>query len=308
MKSTLERAMVYVLNNESEKAKELFHEYIIEAARSIHESLREDDEEIEDTFFTEADLADAEDEIATDLDVDSAEKAEGDDLGDDGVDSDIDDEGMDSESFTDEDEIDAGAEDAPESSDELDEIGQELADLQSRFDELMAEMGEDEDEGGSEFDDVTDEVDADVDTDVDADADVDVDMGDDVYADEDEDFADIKESILDELKAISVSNEDGRHATGQGVANANKSSLKFNPKSTGKPTMTSGTNKTGFARETAPTSQETRGGSSKASSMRNVRKDADSKSMAVSKEADKKAILNKSTVGNDKSVIGSKKK
>jgi hypothetical protein len=38
MKSILERALVHLLNEENEKAEELLHQFVIETAKSIHET------------------------------------------------------------------------------------------------------------------------------------------------------------------------------------------------------------------------------------------------------------------------------
>lgn len=71
MSSILEKALTYLLNEEQDKAEQLFHQFIIERARQIHESLRqrEDkvldenwDQEIAENYFAEDDLADVEDD------------------------------------------------------------------------------------------------------------------------------------------------------------------------------------------------------------------------------------------------------
>jgi hypothetical protein len=41
MRSILEKALIALLNEEREKADALFHEFILERSRQIHESLRQ---------------------------------------------------------------------------------------------------------------------------------------------------------------------------------------------------------------------------------------------------------------------------
>ena len=67
MRSLLERAIVHVLNDEPAKAEALFHKFLINRARSIHESLRQgedvalnegwDDEVQADEYFSADDLS-----------------------------------------------------------------------------------------------------------------------------------------------------------------------------------------------------------------------------------------------------------
>ena len=66
MRSNLEKAIVHLLNEENDKAESLFHKFIVDRARQIHESLRQgedlvleegwDEEITTESFFTEDDL------------------------------------------------------------------------------------------------------------------------------------------------------------------------------------------------------------------------------------------------------------
>lgn len=312
MKSILEQALVHLLNNEDERAEELLHQFVIESARSIHESLREGDEiDLDETageqLFTEADLADAEvetaeDNLGDDLGQEAPELGGAADLADDTLDADA---GLDGEADLAAEPVD-GDVDA-----EIEEFEAELADLQAKFDALLADI-----EGGDETavaDEDTAALDAEVADVADAGADeaaVEVDaapaeeIGDEdlVKEAEENEFDDITESIVDELQKITTPNEEGKGANGEQLLH-NKQSLKFN-KPDGKPVMTKGPTHKGFARETAPGSETLKGGSTKSdTSVRNVRTNADSGNSSVSKEGDKGASLNKAPAPNNKSVV-----
>lgn len=310
MKSILERALVHLLNEETDKAEELLHQFVIESAKSIHETLREGDEidleESDEQFFTEADLADAEKdeaavELGDDLGEETPELSDAGDLGDDTLDAEADLGGEADMAVAPE----AGAEDIDS---EIEAFETELADLQAKFDALLAEI-----EGGDEVAD-TDEAGFEAGAEVDAGDEV-ADVADDAAADatfsdedefvnesEEDEFDDITESIVDELQKVTTPNEEGKGANGEQLL-GNKTSLKFS-KTDGKPVMTKGPTHKGFARETAPGSDTLKGGTTKSdTSVRNVRANADSGNTSVSKEGDKSAILNKRPAANDKSVV-----
>ena len=307
MKSILERALVHLLNEENEKAEELLHQYVIETARSIHESLREgddvealDDVELEEDFFSEADLDDdadaADDEAAVELGDDLGEEvpeiADESDLTDDTLsdEGDLGDMGMDAEAAP-----EAGIEA------EIEDFEEQLADLQAKFDAMVAEI-----EG--EADDVADEVtDADpvldADADADADAAADEDMGAEEDMSDDEDFDDITESIVDELQKVAAIDAEGKGATGQDLL-GNKQSLKFN-KPEAKPAASKGGEHKGFARETAPSSTALKGGKTVVgTSMRNVRKDADAGNHKAGNEGPKALLKTKAADKVDSTISG----
>lgn len=300
MKSILERALVHLLNEENEKAEELLHQFVIESAKSIHETLRESDdlEDIDleegERFFTEADLADAEKDFAAadlgdDLGEEVPEAGDAEDLGDDALDADLADETVDAGDL-------AGDDLEGETGDvesEIEEFESELADLQAKFDALVAEI-EGEDAADEDELEAGDEVAADDALDAPEET---ADMGDE------EEFDDITESIVDELQKISVPNEEGKGANGEQLL-GNKESLKFNKPQPKPAAPKKGGEHSGFARETAPSSETLKGGSTKSdSSMRNVRASADAGNSKISKEGDKGAILNKRPAPNNKSVV-----
>lgn len=317
MKSILERALVHLLNEENEKAEELLHQYVIETARSIHETLREGDEvealddvELEEDFFSEADLEDeamdGEDEAAIEL---------GDDLGDDvpemGDEADLQDDTLSSDEADMDMDMDLGddlgGEEADESIEaEIEDFEEQLADLQSKFDAMVAEL-----EGEEMGDDVADELD-DADPVMDDEAEVEAEEefeGDEMDADmgeegDDEDFDDITESIVDELQKVAATDAEGKGADGSDLL-GNKQSLKFN-KPEAKPIVSKGGEHKGYARETAPSSEALKGGKTKVdTSMRNVRKDADAGNHEAGNEGPK-SILKKKPADQDTSTISGK--
>lgn len=194
MRSILEKAFVALLNEEHDKAEEMFHKFIVERARQIHESNRagEDfvldenwEEEITtESYFTEEDLADLEDgdgseEAGEENPFAAADDAEGDEFGDDaaGADDAAGDLGA-----------DLGADDADVAADDFggDDMGAEadagsiesledkIDELTAKFEAMMDAIGADDAEG--DFDADTDmqaddaEGDFGADTEVDADS------------------------------------------------------------------------------------------------------------------------------------------
>ena len=300
MKSILEQALVHLLNEDREKANELMHKFIIERARDIHETLREGDEAdmdmdddcaLEEEFFTEADLEDAEavDQLEDDLgdtDTGESEMGAGDvdmgddaDMGDDDMGAGDVDMGGDADVDADLDaaEDDTGDESA-DLSDKIDQIEDEISALQAEFDKIMAEFSDEE-------------MDGDDDTDVDA-----------VDTDSDAEFPDINESVVDELKKVVTPNVDGMGATGgkqittkteTGIADDNCEAEPF--KSVAKNPHTH------FNLETAPKS----GHLKKYSNSRNHAKDDTS---SVPPSGNKKAELSKPVQGNNKPAFPTKKK
>lgn len=296
MKSILERALVHILNEEKEQAEELLHQFVIETARGIHETLREGDEveleaELEEEFFTEGDLDD----------VDGAEDAAvdlGDDLGEE-VPAEADAGEMTDDTLDGEGEVsadDMGGDIAPEGDieSEIENFEQELADLQAKFDAMLAEIeGEDDvaDEGdlGGEDDFGGDDMGGD---DMGGDDLGGDDMGgeedmggddelsqDDLVKEsvEEDEFDDITESVVDELQKVAAETAEGKTTNGENHL-GNKTSLKFNKPeaSATKAQSTKRVGHTGFARETAPSSEALRGSKTVVSTkMRNVRNDAE---------------------------------
>lgn len=287
MKSILERALVHLLNEENDKAEELLHQFVIETARNIHETLREGDEtdldgELEEGFFGEDDLEDdhgaehAEGDLGDDLGQDDVPaEADASDLGDDTLDGDMGDMGDDLGGD------DMGAEAGEgDIETEIENFEQELADLQSKFDAMLAEIeGEDDvaDSDDMAADDDMAAADEDMHAAEDDMADASDELSDDDLVKEDEDFDDITESVVDELQKVAAIDSEGKGATGQDLL-GNKSSSKFNKPAAGSSRLssTARVGHTGFARETAPSSTAQKGGKTVVSTkMKNVRANGD---------------------------------
>lgn len=301
MKSILERALVHLLNEENEKAEELLHQFVIETAKGIHENLREGDEEcmdeeLEEAVFTEADLDDdAAAELGADLGEEMPEEPEAADLSDDTLDADA---GLEGEVEGADLGDDLGAEPAVEAGEgdveaEIENFEQELADLQAKFDAWMADIeggeeapAEDDADLGGEVADLGGEV-ADLGDEVEGAADEVA--ADDVSAAEegDDEFDDITESVIDELQKVAAIEAEGKGANGEDLL-GNSTSTKLPGKgSSAKPVHINSKGHSGFARETAPSSQALKGGSTVASTkMRNVKDNGDPKTPDTGKGAD----------------------
>lgn len=298
MKSILERALVHLLNEENEKAEELLHQFVIETAKSIHENLREGDEEcvedaeLEEAVFTEADLDDdAAAELGADLGEEMPEEPEAADVSDDTLDADA---GLDAE-IPAEDEF--AAEPAAEAGEgdveaEIENFEQELADLQAKFDAWMADIeggeeapADDADLGGEEVADLGGEV-ADLGDEVEGAAD-EVAADDVAAAEEGDEFDDITESVIDELQKVAAIEAEGKGANGEDLL-GNHTSTKLPGKgSQAKPVHINSKGHSGFARETAPSSQALKGGKTVASTkMKNVNKDGAGEAPDTGKGAD----------------------
>lgn len=301
MKSILEKALVHLLNEEAEKAQELMHQFVVERARSIHESLREDedadtdtdDTSLEEEFFTEDDLNDTEAAGHLEDDLDDSDAAPAAEFGDDSETSDFDTGADDMSADTDADPV--GGDDVDGGDDisaKIDNIEDEIKSLQAEFDKIMAEF-----DGGSD-DDV-----AVADDDTVADNSADAPMMD---GGEDDEFDDITESMVDDLKKITTPNTDGMGATGEKLAAAKSvSPIAKNAKNTvlaSKNTVSH----TGFELEKAPAKKD---GPDRGRKYDNDRVKATSGNSAVPATGPKGAELAKPITGNTKSVIsGSKKK
>jgi hypothetical protein len=314
MRSILEKALIALLNEEREKADALFHEFILERSRQIHESLRQGedfvlDESWEkelavDEMFTEADLfgedeeEDGDDEQVnefagddTDSEVDADADADVDSADDSAFDSDVDAE----------DDVDADEDDIET---RVDDIEAELQKLSAEFDALVAgeddaiDAVRDDTEGGdfgdmSSGSDVTDPFGGD-----------DEEGSDEV--EEDEDFSDLGESVASELEKVSVKMVDGTELGG-GKITQNKKSPGLQPKLgdralKGEPVPVKSTEHNGYDMEPAPKTTDMK-------KRQNTKTKAEDGRTKVSKEGNKSAMLNdlKTNKGDDKSVIGSGK-
>ncbi len=282
MSSILEKVMYHLVNEEQGKAEALFHKFVVERARQIHESLRQgedvvlsegwDDEIKSEEYFSDDDLDSVEDGAETD----DASATLGDDLGDeeDGDDTrknfggeDTDDLGGDADDFEDEDE-----DENEEVEDRLSSIEDEIEKLTADFEKMMAELDADGDaqiEDDSENPDgESEDVEGDVEGDVDGhnvDGHFDADVSDGSETDlttEDEDFEnddlnDITESVMAELEKVTT---DGKADREVGVGKYsptrnNKSELPQKPVNSrkgGEPIKVVDKPHSGYEREPAP--------------------------------------------------------
>lgn len=303
MKSILEKALVHLLNEESEKAQELMHQFVVERARSIHESLRESDEadmeavdaSLEEEFFTEADLDDNEaaGQLADDLDDGDAEgAAEFGDTGEGEADMSMDmGADMDGEVASDDEApMDGEGDEAGEGdlSTKIDNIEDEIKSLQAEFDKIMAEFdgGDEEEVAVADNDTVGDDLGAE--------------MGADMGGEESDEFDDITESMVDDLKKITTPNEDGKGANGEKLGSKVDSPIAKDAKNrvlASKNTV----GHTGFERESAPSKKD---GPDRGRKYDNNRVKAVSGNSSVPATGPKGAELNKPVASaNTKSVI-----
>jgi hypothetical protein len=188
MRSILEKAIVHLLQEENEQAQALFHKFMVERARQIHESLRSGEDALMESFdeintdemFEEGDLTGLEDDNTDDA---SAEvPAMGDDSAapefgsDDSADSDASFGGETDETAPEGDEFggdDAGVEGEGSNEDRLADLESQLADLQAEFESMMggdsaegdldgsADLGDSDDFGGSDLGDDAGDLDGD---------------------------------------------------------------------------------------------------------------------------------------------------
>jgi hypothetical protein len=152
-----EKLIDLIINEDHERAEQLFHDIVVEKSRTIYESLMDEDmtSGLVDEVSAEEDgmdgmMEDGEEEFETDEVVDGDYDVDGEGFGDD--------EGIDAEIEMDADELDADEEEAG--------IEDRVVDLEDKLDELMAEFesmmagddadeeeyeaGEDEEEAGED--------------------------------------------------------------------------------------------------------------------------------------------------------------
>jgi hypothetical protein len=157
MTSKFEQLIEYVINDDEQKARELFHNIVVEKSREIYENLmnEEDDEDIEEGMDDTSGSA-SEDmmrEVETD---ESGMNEEEDDDAEDDADAEFDDEAEeDGEDLTKDMEHDH--DDGEEGNEIEHDIEDRVVDLEDKLDELMAEfealMGDEaEEHGDDEFD------------------------------------------------------------------------------------------------------------------------------------------------------------
>lgn len=162
MTSKFEQLIEFVINDEEDKAKELFHDIVVEKSREIYENLMNEEEEELDEEVDESEE-----------DLDEGQESIGGDASDDASDDLIQDVETEEEGIQMEDdaEFDDGAEedgedmthDMEQDHDEDAKIEDRVIDLEDKLDELMAEFeaimgndqgGEESDLGGEEGDEL----------------------------------------------------------------------------------------------------------------------------------------------------------
>src|SRR5476651_568807 len=307
MRSILEKALIALLNEERDKADALFHEFILERSRQIHESLRQGedfvlDESWEnelaiDEMFTEADLIgeddEEDDEQVNEFAFDDNADAEAD------VDA-ADDSAFDADTDA---EADVDAEDGDIES-RVDDIEAELQALAAEFDALVA--GEDDaldgvrdDTENGDFGNIDGQDDVEGSSDFDT---VDHEGEDDV----EEDYNNFGESVTTDLEKVSVKMVDGTEQGG-GKITQNKKSPGLQPKLDqralkGEPVQIKATEHSGYERQTAPKTTDM-------PKRQNTKAKAADGRATVKKEGDKSATLNdtKADAAGQKSLIGSGK-
>ena len=192
----------YLVNEDNEKAEEIFHEIVVEKSRQIYEELlaeelaedsdeeveESDDEEVEETADEEVEESEEEEveendeDLEEDFDLDEFDVEEapmGGDAADDmEMDMDMDDDGD-----MDMDDMDMDG-DEPATQDDIKDLEAELADLKAEFEELMADKDMDDDDMDMDMDD----------------EDKDMDMDDDEMEKEADEYEDFEESSDEEVE------------------------------------------------------------------------------------------------------------
>ena len=142
MTSKFEQLIEFVINDEDAKARELFHDIVVEKSREIYESLMDDDKDPVEEGMDPMDDGDAAGDLITDVETEEEGLSEEDDM-----DSEFDDEAEQAgNDFT---------KDMEGANDEGD-IEDRVVDLEDKLDELMAEFeammgGDAGDEDSEEF-------------------------------------------------------------------------------------------------------------------------------------------------------------
>lgn len=176
-RSKLEQVLEHLVHEEQDKAQELLHQFIVERARSIHEELMSDEDEVleDDDFSPE----EAESEI------ESQEMFDGEDLGDEEGDEDaMDDMEMGDEEAT--DDVEAEGDEGLE--DKISELESELEELRKEFEELQGDGEEGEEDFGGE-----DDEDMEMDGEGEDELDVDMEMDDEGEGEEDDELKEVED-------------------------------------------------------------------------------------------------------------------
>jgi hypothetical protein len=153
MKSKFEQLIEYVINDDNQKAKELFHNIVVEKSREIYENLISDEDVEEDV---EEDIEEGMEDTSGNASQDLMREVETDETGmneEDEMDfddeEDVDNLTHDTEQDHDEFSDDEGSEDLE---DRVVDLEDKLDELMAEFEELMSDDNHDDMEGDSEFD------------------------------------------------------------------------------------------------------------------------------------------------------------
>lgn len=215
MRSLLEKAIVHLLNGDDEKASVLFHKFMVERARQIHESLRQDesaeddldenwDSEIkEEEYFDDNELGDDSTEAPTmdgsDSPIDGNE-VDGDDTssdpmasGDDGAMG-----GDDADPMADPD----GGDSEPGVEGKIDDLTDKIDQLTAEFDRVMSKFHDDDDD-----DDDGGDIGVDDDDDM-SDGDIGMGSDDDSAMVDDSDGADDEDNLAGRMEDDMVDDDD----------------------------------------------------------------------------------------------------
>jgi hypothetical protein len=160
-RSKFEQMLEYLISEEQEKAKEIFHQLVVEKSREIYETILAEDfsEEVEEGMevtFRETETEDDTMEAGDDMDMDDMDMMGGDDDGD--VGGDATDDFMGDIEGGDEEGMD-GAEGEGEIEDRVMDLEDALDDLRAEFEQMMGDEGGDE--GGDDFGAADDEEESD---------------------------------------------------------------------------------------------------------------------------------------------------
>jgi hypothetical protein len=286
MRSILERAIEHLLNKDHDKAESLFHKFIVDRARQIHESLRQgdevsltegwDDEIVSEEYFSDADLentGEAGDDMDSEGDVDTL-------ASDENVDADADTSDVDGD-MPDDMDGDVDADGNEDISDKVNDFEAELEKLTAQFKDMIASLDVDGDTSSEDDldDNADDKNDDDKNDDVDADGeDFSSDVNDDTSSENPEDsdesaveeddedmwenydLDDITESVIAELEKISIdASVEGKSTDGKKMTPNTKSVLPqkgLNQRDGGSPIKSPFTKNDSMARETPPASKQ----------------------------------------------------
>lgn len=166
--NNFEKLIEYVVNDETDKAKELFHEIVVEKSRDIYENLMNEEELDEETVEEDEEAVNEESDAEKDDHAEKAGKEVTKDIEhDDKMDESIDEElgGDQADDLIDDIEVDEQGLSFEAEGDEEEELEDRVVDLEDKLDELMAEFEElmgNEKEEGDEIDDMDNDGDLDI--------------------------------------------------------------------------------------------------------------------------------------------------